>query len=260
MHMKIVSVGIELEGSFSDSVFTDRDLSFMDEVTDFYVELAKKYKIRDSYVSQDGSVAIYEKNIRLVPLELKGYVKLEKGGLSNLENFVREIFKKGFIQNESCGNHIHLGWNVPPSAVHTRFKRYERFLKFKEAYQKYIRDNYLSIRYELRMNNQYCSMDNTIRDRNIQGGTRYCGMNIESLNVHKTIEIRLLPYVFTADEYIRNLRWLIATMNRIAKEPVVIASSLSSWYETTKKELEEEKRYEEAEAREEGRGLSALFG
>lgn len=205
--IKISSVGVELEGGVDS------------------LEKIRKVKnlVRDYSETTDGSVFVKK---YYSDLELRFWVKREE--LNNLFNAIDIIFGEGFTQNNSCGNHIHFKFSNKDEDVTKEvvnlfsfkmiqcefIKEYIKYANTRENKEKYL--NRLNNKYCLGAYNRYVVIYQLVNDS--KGDYRYRAINLNSFNIHGTLEFRILPYVVGAKEYKENLIWLINTVEKLIKK------------------------------------------
>lgn len=193
----IKSQGIELEGGI-DKVYLDAIRFRFDN---------NKLKINN-----DGSVYVpfkYFNNIEIC---------YWSESLEELLNFVKFIFTKtDFAQNSTCGNHMHFKFNNTENAVALfSFKKF--FKLFIKAYKERFKDNE---KYMKRLKNSFCKAvykeSKIIRQLKSyeKNSSRYCAINLNAFNIHKTLEIRILPYFESYEEAKESITWLVKTVNEI---------------------------------------------
>lgn len=142
--------------------------------------------------------------------------------LEKMKNFIEMIFSdpEQMEQDSGCGNHVHIRFKNMDKAVALFSFRGAREL-FKVSYEAYARVQRNSQKYLSRMENGYCKTDypenqtiTQLKD-NSKSGARYTAFNLNSFNTHDTVEFRILPFVESAEEYIRNLDWLLKIAEKI---------------------------------------------
>ena len=200
----IMSVGVELEGGISE-----RALRYIEEKYWYTGRLDHGY---DSSVDVDPPDTSYN---WIYNVEIKFWSE----DMSELLNFVKDLFINGFRQNSTCGNHHHIIFkNHPvvvtafsnPTAVKAFIRRYEKFAK-------QMQNLYGTEKYIRRLNNNYCKKprNNYELYRNIVGYERYYAVNFRSLLWHRTLEIRILPHARNYVEFERMHLWLCRTLNSL---------------------------------------------
>jgi hypothetical protein len=221
---KIISVGMELEGSFVGNKTGNSRSAWLNQ-------LAEKHHIHNFQIGEDGSVSVWGDNDcrDLLNIELRGWIEIEN--IERMFDFVKDCFENDFIQNSTCGNHLHFRFLNDNAALHT-LSIQEVWNDFAYQYKKY--SEFRTQKYLNRMSNYYCKTDSRSFENNWKGGDRYSGINITSYaEDHKTLEIRILPYAITAMEWIENAKWLIDTMNDLINSQRVLEYE----QEFSKKEL-----------------------
>lgn len=206
MKNSVISVGMELEGSFvGDKTRSQRERWLMN--------LAESCDIHNFDIGEDGSVAVYgSSDCRdIINGELRGWVEIEN--IDGLFEFVKECFNDSFTQNDSCGNHIHVRFKDDYAALHVLStpRSWEMFKMEYEAYSQFK-----SKKYKNRLTNHYCYLNENSFNSNWIETNRYSGLNILSyFEQQRTLEIRILPYVITGEEYEENAKWLLETITKI---------------------------------------------
>lgn len=202
----IMNVGVELEGGISEEA--------LDALYDEYE--------RDSHFScgSDASVSVPPPNpdVRWInDVELRYW----SSDMDALLGFVEKAFKLGFRQNRTCGNHHHVVFSnhvltaslfATPQVVKLFVKEYAKFAH--EMLAKRGTHKYLD-----RMSNSYCRIP--LDERQIYKALaccdRYYAINFSALFEHRTIEVRILPYAESFQEFKEMHTWLVSTLNRIAE-------------------------------------------
>jgi len=159
---------------------------------DKILDLCNKYKL-DCDIATDGSIKGNGE-----PTEIRFNVPITK--FEVIEPFFDELTELGFVENDTCGSHIHLSFRKP--IFMTMLSIPDSIFLFQNLYRQKFAEKR---KYINRLYNRYSEgyMDiNGIID-NQTGGNRYRAMNFESLYKHNfgTVEIRILPYMETGTEY-----------------------------------------------------------
>jgi hypothetical protein len=204
----IKSVGVELEGGVPRP-YTE------------LLKLAEVLKLRGFYIGADMSVNVpppedFDDHWNS-SAEIKFWVPFER--LGDLAVFVIELWRMGFRQNETCGNHIHFIFKDHVFTVSLLFnaRAVHIFQRLYHAYAKRKGEKYLA-----RESNRYCKFYSKDMGKaavevanNACNSTRYRSVNFNSLYRHGTLEVRILPHADSPQEYIENLAWLIRAVNRV---------------------------------------------
>jgi hypothetical protein len=203
----IKSLGVELEGG------VPRPYA---EIT----KLAEILRLRDFYVGFDMSVSVPPpEGVRSWDsgAEIKFWVPF--GRVYDLAVFVVELWRMGFRQNETCGNHIHMRF-LDHEFTTSLFFNVRAVHMFQRLYHAYARRR--GEKYIAREVNRYCMFysRNAMRAaveviNNACNNTRYRPVNFHALYKHGTLEFRILPHADSAEEYLENLAWLIRAVNRV---------------------------------------------
>jgi hypothetical protein len=202
----IKSVGIELEGGI------DRE----------DLEILKKYCEKNNlldYVDygEDGSVVVRSKEIKNIEIKFWHF------NIDTFLKFIEYVFTKcGFEQNNTCGNHMHFKFINDNKAI-SIFSFRKIWKTFKQEYIKFVNslEENLREKYLKRLENKYCKFeyitDIVIKQLNSydKNYSRYYAINLSSYNLHKTLEIRLLPHFDSYEEARTAILWLIETIDKI---------------------------------------------
>jgi len=204
----IRSVGIEVEGGI--------DLKDKKYLEDFLEEKG----IIDRYcIGTDASVQVYSKEFS------DAEIKFWDDNKERFLEVIRVIYSL-VKQNSTCGNHLHFRFKDDSKML--SLLSYRQIWKyFIDEYKKYAlsfesenkKQKYLS-----RLENKYCIAkynENVVIYQLISKSKcseRYRAINLNSYNVHNTIEIRILPYFESVEEAIKSICWLIDIMDRIYRK------------------------------------------
>jgi len=145
---------------------------------------------------------------------LRTWIEVEE--LEKLIKFIELLWRHGFAQNETCGNHMHLKFsNTFYISVFTVYDAVRDYLiayheKFKGR-RKYMRR--LMSRYSKNIESEEDIAINLTDDR-------YYAINLLSYFKHRsrTLEIRIMPYANDEHEYIDMLIFNIETIDRIVEK------------------------------------------
>jgi len=191
----IAFVGVELEGYFPqfNSEF---------DIDEYAKELGKKYNALTVSATNDTSIKTRKYKTR----EIK--YMIDRSNLGVLKNLYNEL---GIKQNKSCGNHIHVSFNLPEyywlvfSPIF-----YERF---KRAYEQHFKkEKYIS-----RLSSEYCGYTGI---NTVFNNTRYKMINDKSFFKYGTAEFRILPYVTNGKEYYEGVKFVVETTEKILNDLV----------------------------------------
>jgi len=200
----IKSIGLELEGGINK----DDLLSFMK-----YINSSNLKKFFSQGV--DGSVCVDGKDFSAIELKFYHY-KFE-----TIKNVLKFLFENcNFVQNETCGNHVHFlfkDMNKAVSIFSLRSVQHEFFgeyVKFCDKMEKKLHTQ----KYFRRIENDYCRAIYRkkfvlLQLRSPSKCARYTAINLNAFNVHGTIEVRILPYFSGYKEALESLQWLIKTID-----------------------------------------------
>ena len=203
----IKSIGIELEGGInSDDLKKLKNFVKENSLNDYF-----------SY-GYDYSVNVENKDYYNIEIRFWHY------DLNIFFKFIEYVFNEcRFKQNDSCGNHIHLKFidNEKALSVFSYRKSWKMFLDEYKKYAFSFSDEKTMNKYLSRLQNRYClAKYNTkivisqIRSYE-KNESRYRAINLNSYNLNKTIEIRILPYFSTFTEAKKSIEWLIKTIDKI---------------------------------------------
>jgi hypothetical protein len=203
----IKSIGIELEGGINRE-----DLENLEE----YCE---KNNLLDYVVfGDDGSVVVKSKEIRNIEISFWHY------DLDTFLKFVEYVFNKcNFEQNATCGNHMHFKFinNEKALSILSYATIWKKFISEYKKFAKSLGDNLLVEKYLSRLKNKYCLAKYDVNvvieqlELHEKASCRYRAINLNSYNIHKTIEIRILPHFSNYEEAERSILWLIKTVDKI---------------------------------------------
>jgi hypothetical protein len=202
----IKSVGIELEGGInSDDLKKLKNFVKENNLSDYF-----------GY-GYDYSVNVSDKDYYNIEIRFWHY------DLNIFFKFIEYVFNEcRFKQNETCGNHIHLKFvdNEKALSVFSYKKAWEMFLDEYKKYAYSFTDEKMN-KYLKRLQNKYClaKYNTKIVIKQLQSyeknESRYRAINLNSYNLNKTIEIRILPYFNSFDEAKKSIEWLIKTIDKI---------------------------------------------
>lgn len=211
---EIESIGIELEGGVCVECFKS-----------LYLRYKRPLHLTQS---EDSSVCVETaeletccKHVDSLPdlywntsIEIKAWVNIRY--IRKLFQFVKEIFESGyFIQNETCGNHLH---------IKLRDKtKYERQFGTREAWRKFTRaytDSFEDMKYHNRLLNRYCDASfDPSKIHSSDHNDRYKMINFVSLGERQnTLEFRILPYFNNASEALTSYGKMLNIINIQATE------------------------------------------
>jgi hypothetical protein len=135
-----------------------------------------------------------------------------------LFDFVETLWKYGFRQNRTCGNHIHLKFYNNLTTLSLIFN--EKFVKeFEKKYMIYARAR--GQKYVDRIENSYCrfyEFHHFPAALHHYQRSRYHAVNFVSVDEQETLEVRILPYAESAEEYIENVVWLLKTVDKLVEK------------------------------------------
>jgi len=206
----IHSYGVELEGGVFATVVEEME-KWLEELG-----LAQRFDC-----GTDGSVHVPlllgDSSTWLNNAEIRFWVETER--IEILLELVVRLWEKGFRQNSTCGNHIHLKFFNNLYIISLIFN--EKFIEeFQRKYAIYARrrERKYGRKYLDRIKNRYCSfIDDLTRFSALRAYqySRYYAVNFVSVDEQETLEIRIFPHCSTALEYIENLVWLNRVINKL---------------------------------------------
>jgi hypothetical protein len=196
----VAFIGVELEGYFPQF---GKEYENIYEIQDLAEDVRDRHKAFSVSTSEDASIAPSDD---YNSLEVKYLI--DRSDLGILKRIYEDL---GIVQNNSCGNHIHMSFNSPEyywlvfSPIF-----YERF---KQAYVDHFKDE----KYISRLKNRYCEYMgmNTVFEE-----TRYKMINETSFSIHGTAEFRILPYADNAEEYYESVKFVVETTEKILNDLV----------------------------------------
>jgi hypothetical protein len=197
----IRSVGAEFEGGICNEKYE----KFLDTLAVF---LPKLYRRID--VGSDGSVrapvdGCMESSWR------NAEIRVWSENPEDLIAFARLLWKFGFRQNETCGNHMHIRFkNILYASVFTLYDAVEQFIN---AYK----NKFTAYKYRVRLGGRYSRAQETQAHvfSNFLGD-RYYAINLyATTKPTRTLEIRIMPYADSAEEWAEMLRFNIETVEAI---------------------------------------------
>jgi hypothetical protein len=203
----IKSIGIELEGGInSEDLKKLKNFVKENNLSDYF---GYGY---DYSVNVDGK-DYYNIEIRFWNSDLNVFFK-----------FIEFVFNEcRFKQNDSCGNHIHIKFvdNEKALSIFSYRKSWKMFLDEYKKYAYSFTDEKTMNKYLGRLENRYCLAKYNTKIVISQlrhyekDSSRYRAINLNSYNLNKTIEIRILPYFSNSDEAKKSIIWLIKTIDKI---------------------------------------------
>ena len=206
MLSEIESVGIELEGGWCENCIMP--------IIDKYRSKLHIAHARDGSVEVDFRCRKHKSNDN--DGEFKAWAEVKE--LPLMFRFVKELFAtKGFHQNDSCGNHIHIRFKN--KKIYEIFAIEGTWSNFIRKYRRAFRiPKYLS-----RLSNYYTDSkwepDLEKDERRYKHYKRYKMINLQSLyEPQHTLEFRILPHFRNAQEAINSYSKLLGAINELARE------------------------------------------
>jgi len=203
----IKSIGIELEGGINSN-----DLGKLKN-------FVKENSLNDYFgYGYDYSVNVSDKDYYNIEIRFWHY------DLNIFFKFIEYVFNEcKFKQNNTCGNHIHLKFLDDEKAlsIFSYRKAWKMFLDEYKNFAYSFTDEKTINKYLSRLNNRYCLARYSSKVVISQlrhyekDSSRYRAINLNSYNINKTIEIRILPYFNNFDEAKKSIEWLIKTIDNI---------------------------------------------
>jgi hypothetical protein len=196
--MKIVSLGVELEGGIDDSGLLKLE------------RWITKHNL-SPYFDYGGDASVEVEDKEHEDYELRFWNPKP----SIVYQFINESFNSGLDQNDTCGNHVHYRFSNMELAIafitHKLF--WDRFRR--EYINKFPEHKYLA-----RLGNSYCAWKYSLEEKYLfceQGHSeRYRAINLDSVHEsQRTIEVRVLPYAVTAQELIGAIKKLNSMMTKL---------------------------------------------
>jgi len=206
----IKSLGLELEGGIYASDLYVFERKMRNKIADF----EHYYKVgSDGSVDvecPDGDDQVCDDWISNIEIRFWHY------NVNVLMDFVRELWYRGFVQNDTCGNHMHIRFiNLIYASIFTDVKAHLMYL---DEYKKRFGNNTkymdrLENNYSRACLNQECVDDNVLKSL----GSRYRMINLRSIidKGYKTLEVRVMPYAESAEELIDMMMFNIRTIDMI---------------------------------------------
>jgi len=202
----IHSFGVELEGGVSSVV--------VDEIEEWIKELGYWERFE---CGSDGSVNVappfHYRGYWYRDAEIRFWTETEK--IELLLELIWRLWREGFKQNSTCGNHIHVKFYNNSFILSLIFN--EKFVDmFQRKYEVFAKKR--GEKYIERIHNSYCKFYDQVSfpaALYAYQHSRYYAVNYCSVDENDTLEIRILPYCDSAKEFIENLIWLNKTLNKI---------------------------------------------
>jgi len=194
----VKAIGVELEGGICE------------ERLDEFRKFAARRRVKVS-VGNDGSVRVPEPNDVRCFWADDIEIKFMSANPNVIAVLVNKLFELGFRQNETCGNHMHFSFLYNHNHTVSILASWE----FIEYYVRRYKAEFGNIKkYMDRLRNGYSRMFASVDDlrHNITGGSRYYAVNFSAFHKHGTLEIRVMPYAESAEEYIRMLTFNLFTI------------------------------------------------
>jgi len=195
----IVSLGVEAEGGINE-----------DGLKEVIKGLEKKGLRHLFEIHYDGSV--YVSDMDYSDREFN----FHSSELKDIRFFLKLLFGAGFKANSTCGFHIHARMvnDLPKLFSYKHF--YEKFL---DLYRSRYRFNQKYLR---RLHNSYCYADydeykiyRQLASRK-KCSERYTAINLNSLNLHGTLEFRIFPRQESLLEAMSTIRFVINAVEKLA--------------------------------------------
>jgi hypothetical protein len=197
----IKSIGAEFEGGVCSEAYD----KFLDALSVF---LPKLYGRIDA--GYDGSVRAPAYDCIEEPWR-NVEIRVWSENPEDLAAFARLLWKFGFKQNETCGNHMHMRFNnIVYASVFTLYEAIEQFINS-------YKNKFTAYKYRVRLGGRYSRAQET--QANVFSnflGDRYYAINLyATTKPTKTLEIRIMPYADNAEEWVEMLRFNIETVESI---------------------------------------------
>jgi len=233
----IKSIGIELEGGLDEVEY---------QLLEDYV---REKELEEYYsVTSDGSVYVGEKDIDNIEIRFWHH------NLKTFFSFIKKVYELGFEQNSTCGNHVHFRFTDTERAksIFGYSPIWRLFVKEYVEYANELGEKKWS-KYMARLESRWCkprySKRAVIRQLStpLRSRSRYKAINLNSFNLHGTLEIRILPYFEDYKEAKKSITWLIGVIDKLysvkdillarAKGDVKVARLIKEWEIEKKKVL-----------------------
>lgn len=200
--MIIESIGVEIEGGIRE-----RELEKL-------AELSGDYEIEDFEWGEDGSVNVHppDDNFRgwMWNAELRFWAFTEN--LEAFKGFAEEVYER-VVTDESCGTHFHFTSDYWQILSFRKF--YKRFIReYKKMAEKKKEEG--EYKYMERLSSRWCSPKYIAEKQlSLDTGDRYTAINFCSLFRHNTLEIRIMPYASSYEEFEEQLNFILDTLKKI---------------------------------------------
>jgi hypothetical protein len=216
------SYGVELEGGIPNSAIIEIE------------RWLREINLEDHFdYGYDGSVNVEAPYIHrrewISDAELRFWIETER--IEVLLELVWRLYEKGFRQNSTCGNHIHIKFYNNEYILMLIFN--EKFVEmFQRKYQAYAykRRAQYGDKYIRRMYNNYCKFAERTAFPEIlyiYQNSRYYAVNFCSVDENSTLEFRILPHCESPKEFAENLVWLNRVLNGLIQKFVNMEKILS---------------------------------
>jgi hypothetical protein len=227
----VYSVGVELEGGAPYMAY--------DAIMKELIKIGLEHRFE---WGSDGSVDVPKPWYMELDWDYNAEVRfwVEMTRIEILFYVVETLWKLGFQQNETCGNHVHLDFYYNMHTISLIFN--EKFVrKFENKYRIYARKK--GEKYVNRIYNRYCSFYRTHRfpaALYYYRNSRYHAVNFISVDENNTLEIRILPHADNSKEYIEMLTWLVLTVDELVDKFIKSFKGVSVKIAFPKEELPKE--------------------
>jgi len=209
MRKIVSSIGVELEGVMPyDSI--NQAIDFLRE------KYESKGLIKSVEAHHDGSIDVPDSDHDDVEITFWA----PASNYEHVSQLYGEIFdnlaeKFNFRQNSSCGNHMHL--KLSATVYYYVLSLPSSIKMFKEKYLERYKDKPKYIR---RLDNRYSKDFEDLDDisDNQRNGDRYHFLNFASIYKHsdsQTVEIRIMPYASSGQEYSEMVLFNLTTIDDI---------------------------------------------
>jgi len=198
----IKSVGVELEGGIPDDVISKIRAWGADIGYDGSVYVENPFDdLDDDYWIPDAEIRFWDENPKIVL------------------DFVKFVFDHDFVQDVSCGNHMHYKF-YNQAIVIACISNINFVNDFVERYISVFGNS--EYKYLARLENNYCRKykDENDLDGNYCFEKRYRVINFDALHRHGTLEIRIMPYADNYEEYEKMFWFNYNTLNELISKYV----------------------------------------
>ncbi|MEM0142629.1 MAG: amidoligase family protein [Candidatus Parvarchaeum sp.] len=182
-------------------------------------------KVKDKYATmtygRDGSVWV-EQELEDIPLDFGDHINRSaeitywSEKKEEIYTSLKDLFAIPVKTNNSCGFHIHVKF------VNLKLGSYmTSTLNFQKHFMEQYNETFKSTKYRSRLENQYSRFTQYDAVRVIEqyftayrNGSRYWAINLNSFPIRKTVEFRIFPYPYNAEEAKKMIEFLIGVCDK----------------------------------------------